>query len=861
MRQILGTSNGADYRFLYLSSTLRSGGFASEPRLRDFADRHLILLPSVSARPIGNPLEEIHKPDVHGVVVSMSRGLPNLDQLRFAEYILAYGFRVWFYWPGEAAIECVDRERIKSYQRHFMAVKVWETVRPLARVAHALARKVARESAGTAADQATNNWNSELAQIIAQAKPVGFEFDFVPSAAAPLPGVGLYLRTDYWAPLTSGGSYGHTCYVALSLARTVEHLVCLTPSHYPLLGELGLDEAVMPAPGVYTGERDLLLANRHYYSVLRSACDILKPAFIYERLCLGNYCGARVSQEFGIPYIVEYNGSEIEMSRTFEKHRFQYEDLFLKAEEAAFCQATIISVVSEALKEDLVSRGFSASKILVNPNGVDPEEYAPPTDAQRLEVRKEIGFNDSDTVVGFIGTFGGWHGIDVLSEALPQICSSNASARFLLVGDGSYKHLVDSAVQQHGLEDRVICVGRVTQQEGARLLRGCDIYVSPHSRVMSSGRFFGSPTKLFEYMAMGRGIVASDLDQIGEILSPALRPAHLNGPQTRVVAERAVLCRPGDVSEFVHAVKYLIRNPEIASALGQNARRAALANHTWDRHVHEMWRFLTATKRTTPGAVVEPIIVDKHRGDVSLHRRELQDALVYARECLTKQEKPHTLEWYLEIEADHRRHTPWVKDLDARQYANKKVLEIGTGVGTDLVQFAKNGAEVTYLNPSAPNLALAQENFALRNLHCYFVHDTGQEQPPFEIGVFDLVYCCDFSYVSNPGGLVSRIRKVLKPSGQVVALALAENSYHHWFIQFLRMGIISGLLDQFSMAEIVSREHAATGEEKRIVRTYTGGRLRQLFAAFRDVRITHPQLLGEHLLLRGAAPRVRSQVL
>jgi len=55
--------------------------------------------------------------------------------------------------------------------------------------------------------------------------------------------------------------------------------------------------------------KDLLQANAHYYPILRADFERLRPAFIYERLCLGNYCGARLSQDLGVPYIVEYNGS------------------------------------------------------------------------------------------------------------------------------------------------------------------------------------------------------------------------------------------------------------------------------------------------------------------------------------------------------------------------------------------------------------------------------------------------------------------------------------------------------------------------------------------------------------------------
>ena len=83
------------------------------------------------------------------------------------------------------------------------------------------------------------------------------------------------------------------------------------------------------------------------------------------------------------------------------------------------------------------------------------------------------------------------------------------------------------------------------RRDGARLLKACDIYVSPHNTHMVDGRFFGSPTKIFEYMAMGGGIVASDLEQIGEVLSPALRVGDLSSGDLTVADQRSVLCTPG----------------------------------------------------------------------------------------------------------------------------------------------------------------------------------------------------------------------------------------------------------------------------------------------------------------------------
>ena len=85
-------------------------------------------------------------------------------------------------------------------------------------------------------------------------------------------------------------------------------------------------------------------------------------------------------------------------------------------------------------------------------------------------IRTELGFDAADRVIGFTGTFGGWHGIDVLSEAIPRICQSVPRAKFLLIGDGTFKHLVDRAVTAYG--SSIACRRRGPRAAGRRA-RGC----------------------------------------------------------------------------------------------------------------------------------------------------------------------------------------------------------------------------------------------------------------------------------------------------------------------------------------------------------------------------------------------------
>src|SRR5262249_29070362 len=108
----------------------------------------------------------------------------------------------------------------------------------------------------------------------------------------------------------------------------------------------------------------------------------------------------------------------------------------------------------------------------------------------------------------------------------------------------------------------------------------------------------------FEYMAMGGAIVASDLEQIGEILSPALRVSDLKSAgDVPVRNERAVLCTPGVLDEFVDAVVQLAQRPQLWPALGRNARSAVEAQYSWTRHVARLWPFAKEAKAVASVAV------------------------------------------------------------------------------------------------------------------------------------------------------------------------------------------------------------------------------------------------------------------
>jgi glycosyltransferase involved in cell wall biosynthesis len=124
-------------------------------------------------------------------------------------------------------------------------------------------------------------------------------------------------------------------------------------------------------------------------------------------------------------------------------------------------------------------------------------------------------------------------------------------------------------LQEEAASLRVIFTGAVPHGRVPKLLDACDILVSPHIPLADGSDFFGSPTKIFEYMAMGKAIVASRLGQIGEVLADN---------------ETALLVEPGNVSELASAIVKLVESPELRARLGARAREVAIEKHTWRRN-------------------------------------------------------------------------------------------------------------------------------------------------------------------------------------------------------------------------------------------------------------------------------------
>jgi glycosyltransferase involved in cell wall biosynthesis len=400
----------------------------------------------------------------------------------------------------------------------------------------------------------------------------------------------LYLKTNLMLGAKAGGSIGHIAGVANELLRREPRSEVLAPERPPLVSSQAPFTRI-PALDTY-GIPPEVNHFRFNVNCIRTAQDVLRTRpfdFIYQRLTLGNLAGVVLSRQFGIPLVLEYNGSEVWVSQNWG-HKLMFTELANAIESVCLRHAHRVVTVSEVLVDELVARGVSRERIVWYPNCIDPSMFDPERhEHRRAELRRQWGIANDELVVLFIGTFGQWHGAETLAEAanivLARPSPTRPRLRFVFVGDGLRLAAVRAELVSAEARGDVIFTGLVPQHEAPAYLAMADVFSSPHVPSRDGSKFFGSPTKLFEYMAMARPIVASRLDQLADVLSPAIQLEQLEAGKVPAGDETALLVEPGSAQDIARALEHLQTRPELRQALAGAARRKALHEYTWRRHV------------------------------------------------------------------------------------------------------------------------------------------------------------------------------------------------------------------------------------------------------------------------------------
>jgi glycosyltransferase involved in cell wall biosynthesis len=388
-----------------------------------------------------------------------------------------------------------------------------------------------------------------------------------------------YLRTDHWFGIKAGGSVTHVAGVANGLHNLGIPVFLISSDRLELIASDIQVLVIQPRPSLRNFQGTAEMAyNEQLVEASSKILDARKPTIIYQRYSPYNYTGAHLATRLGLPFVLEYNGSEVWMAKHwgtgigFSKWAEAIELADLRAADA-------VVVVSQALKDELIARSIPASKILVNPNGVDTTRFNPEVVHDQSQIlRKKLGL-EKKTVAGFIATFGLWHGAEVLAGAIGPVMKNNPGVHFLFIGDGPTARATRQIINDNNLTNSATFTGMIPEEDAAVYLGACDLFVCPQIPNPDGTPFFGSPTKLFEYMAMQKGIIASRLDQIADVLQDG---------------NTALLVTPGSVDELVDAILKLAGDPEESARLGLNARQEVSAQYTWKAHTQRILDHLRA---------------------------------------------------------------------------------------------------------------------------------------------------------------------------------------------------------------------------------------------------------------------------
>lgn len=410
----------------------------------------------------------------------------------------------------------------------------------------------------------------------------------------------LYLRTDLGAEtLIAGGSISHSIGVINGFLHFDHTVVCATSAVPDLLKKCAVKKCISlknPTFFYFLGYKiNALLSNVFFTFQARKCFTGNAVDYIYQRYSMLNMTGVFLSWWYKVPLVLEFNGSEVWTDIYWSPNRkITLSFLVRWIERAVLHYAHSIIVVSKPLEESLIAQGLAEKKILINPNGVDTDYFNPAilTDT-RAFIRNKYGIAEK-YVFGFVGTFSLWHGIDVLAHIIPEIVRQRKNAHFILIGDGVCAAGLKKRLQADAFIARAVTfVGSVDHDEARDYLAACDAFLAPTQPNKDGTPFFGSPTKLFEYMSMAKPTIASDLNQLSEVIYPAFTNYDLK-EKWHVNDHVGIVVSPGDMSSFVAAALSLIDSHDsTVYKIGNNARSKVIKNYTWKNHVQRIIDFIS----------------------------------------------------------------------------------------------------------------------------------------------------------------------------------------------------------------------------------------------------------------------------
>jgi PEP-CTERM/exosortase A-associated glycosyltransferase len=244
-------------------------------------------------------------------------------------------------------------------------------------------------------------------------------------------------------------------------------------------------------------------------------------------------------------------------------------------------RADAVAVICEGLRRDLVARGIEPDKISVAPNGVDMSLFGNPLAPDR-DVARKLGLADAD-VVGFIGSFYDYEGLDDLIAAMPLLLDKRPMAHLLLVGGGPMEEALKAQAEASPAAERIHFIGRVPHQEVDRYYSLIDVLAYPRKAMRLTELV--TPLKPLEAMAQRKLVVASNVGGHRELIEDGVTGS---------------LFPAGDPQALADALDALFANRDQWERRRDAARRFVEKDRNWSSNIS---RYIPVYQRLTGKAL------------------------------------------------------------------------------------------------------------------------------------------------------------------------------------------------------------------------------------------------------------------
>lgn len=303
---------------------------------------------------------------------------------------------------------------------------------------------------------------------------------------------------------------------------------------------------------------------------IEALCHEWRPDILHAHSpALCGLAAKRASRKLGIPLVYEIrafwedaavgNGTGRENSLKYRMTR--------SLENRVIAGAGHVITICEGLRGDLIERGVEPEKISIVPNGVDLALFGEPLPRDEA-LAAQLGIEVQGPVIGFIGSFYDYEGLDDLVSAMPALIAQHPAARLLLVGGGPVEAALKAQVEASPARDAILFAGRVPHGEVERYYSLCDVMAYPRKRSRLTDLV--TPLKPLEAMAQGKIVAASDVGGHRELITHG---------------QTGILFPPDDPAGCTKALAELIAARENWPAMREAGRAHVERDHDWARNV------------------------------------------------------------------------------------------------------------------------------------------------------------------------------------------------------------------------------------------------------------------------------------